>query len=186
MSAKIEPLLTVEDLDACPDDGNRYELIEGELFVSRAPGISHQRILHNLQFEFELYLKGNPIGILVPGTGAVFSDYDAVIPDLVFVSNERWTSVVSGPRITGAPDIVVEILSPGAENRRRDLSVKRQLYAKYGVKEYWAVDPENRSVDVYRLVEQNLVEIATLMDHDEISSPMLPRFQLKVSAIFSF
>src|SRR5207247_1793314 len=101
-------------------------------------------------------------------------------------SNERWTSLVSGPRITGAPDIVVEILSPGAENRRRDLSVKRQLYAKYGVKEYWAVDPENRSVDLYGLVGQNLAGTATLMDDDEISSPMLPRFQLKVSAILSF
>ncbi|MCU1266760.1 MAG: hypothetical protein JWM21_3078 [Acidobacteria bacterium] len=79
MAAKIEPLLTIEDLDACPDDGNRYELIGGELFVSRAPGLRHQRVLHNLQFEFEHYLKGNPIGIIVPGVGAVFSDYDAVI-----------------------------------------------------------------------------------------------------------
>jgi Uma2 family endonuclease len=186
MAAKIEPLLTVEDLDACPDDGNRYELIEGELFVSRAPGISHQRILHNLQFELELDLKGNPIGILVPGAGAVFSDYDAVIPDLVFVSNERWTSVVSGPRITGAPDIVVEILSPGAENRRRDLSVKRQLYAKYGVKEYWVIDPENRSVEIYRLLKQTLEIVAKLAEDDEITSCILPGFQLKVSAIFSF
>ena len=186
MAAKIEPLLTVEDLDACPDDGNRYELIEGELFVSRAPRIPHQLALQNLQFEFGAYLKGNPIGRLVPGAGAVFSDYDAVIPDLVFVLNERWPEVVSEGIFVGAPDLAIEVLSPEAENRRRDLSVKRQLYAKYGVKEYWAVDPENRSVEVYRLLKQNLVEIATLKDDDEISSPMLPRFQLKVSAIFNF
>src|SRR5882724_4562186 len=122
MAAKIEPLLTVADLDACPDDSNRYELIEGELFVSRSPGIPHQRVLHNLQVEFGIYLRGYPIGILVPGTGAVFSEYDAVIPDLVFVSNERWSEVTSASRITGAPDIVVEIISPGSENRRRDLA----------------------------------------------------------------
>ena len=90
MASSIEPLLTVADLDAFPDDdGNRYELIEGELFVSRAPGIPHQRVLNNLQMAFGIYLKENPIGIVVPGAGAVFSDYDAVIPDLAFVSNER-------------------------------------------------------------------------------------------------
>jgi Uma2 family endonuclease len=185
MAARIEPLLTVEDLDACPDDGNRYELVEGKLFVSRAPGIPHQRVLHNLQVEFGLYLRQNPIGILVPGTGAVFSDYDAVIPDIVFVRNERWADVVSGPRVTGAPDIVVEIVSPGTENRRRDLSVKRQLYAKYGVQEYWVIDPENRSVEMYRLVGPSLERIATLVHDDEITSPIIPGFELKVSAIFN-
>ena len=185
MAAKIEPLLTIEDLDACPDDGNRYELIEGELFVSRAPGIPHQRVLHNLQLEFGLYLRGNPIGILVPGTGAVFSDYDAVIPDLVFVRNERWADVVSGPRITCAPDIVVEILSPGSENLRRDLSVKRQLYAKYRVQEYWIVDPENRLVEIYRLLEHRLEKIATLTDEEKITSSILPGFQLEVRAVFN-
>ena len=90
MSAKIEPLLTVEDLDACPDDGNRYELIEGELFVSRAPAIPHQLAVQNLQFAFGNYLKDNPIGTIVPGAGAVFSQHDAVIPDLSFVRSERW------------------------------------------------------------------------------------------------
>lgn len=184
MAAKIEPLLTIEDLDACPDDGNRYELIGGELFVSRAPGVRHQRVLHNLQTEFELYIRQNPIGILVPGTGAVFSESDAVIPDLVFVLNERWEDVTTGPRITGAPDIVIEIISPGTESRRRDLLVKRQLYAKYGVAEYWVIDPENRSVDIYRLLGQTLERIATLMDEEQITSPMLPSFQLEIPAIF--
>ena len=127
--ASVEPLLTVADLDAFPDDdGNRYELIEGELFVSRAPGIPHQRVLQNLQLEFGLYLKANPIGILVPGAGAIFSDYDAVIPDLAFVRNERWDEVVTGEKFTGALDLVIEILSPGTQNRQRDLSAKRYLY----------------------------------------------------------
>ena len=185
MAANIKPLLTVADLDACPDDNNRYELIEGELFVSRAPGIPHQRVLHNLQMEFGSYLKANNIGILVPGTGAIFSDYDAVIPDLVFVRNERWENVTSGQKIIGAPDIVVEILSPGNENRRRDLSVKRQLYGKYGVDEYWIVDSENLSVLVFRLQAQTLEEVATLTGDDELTSPILPGFDVKVRTIFN-
>jgi Uma2 family endonuclease len=185
MAAKIEPLLTVADLDACPDDGNRYELIEGELFVSRSPGIPHQLILHNLQMELGQYLRANPIGILVPGTGAIFSDYDAVIPDLLFVQHERWENVTSGQKVTGAPDIIVEILSPGAENRRRDLQVKRQLYSKYGVAEYWIVDGENQSVLIFRLQDKTLEEIATLRDEDAITSPMLPAFALTVKTIFS-
>lgn len=186
MAAKVGPLLTVADLDACPDDNNRYELIEGELFVSRAPGLPHQRVLHNLQMTLGNYLQKNPIGILVPGTGAVFSDYDAVIPDVVFVRNERWESVTSEQKITGAPDIVIEILSPGSENRRRDLIVKRQLYAKYGVAEYWVVDTDNKNVLLFRLQGQTLEEAALFSEDDEVTSPLLPGFQLNVAAIFKF
>ncbi len=95
--------------------------------MSRAPGIPHQRVLLNLQIELAEYLKLNPIGRIVPGAGAVFSNYDAVIPDLVFVRNDRWEQVVANDRFTGALDLVVEIISPGSENRRRDLFAKRQL-----------------------------------------------------------
>ena len=186
MASRIEPLLTVADLDAFPDDdGNRYELIEGELFVSRAPGIPHQRVLLNLELGLSDYLKAHPIGILVPGAGAIFSDYDAVIPDLAFVRNERWDQVVSGEKFTGALDLVIEILSPGTQNRQRDLSAKRRLYGKYGVKEYWIVDCENREVLVLRLQGQMLEEIATLKGDDELTSPLLSGFQLKVSTIFT-
>jgi len=185
MAARIEPLLTVADLDACPDDSNRYELIGGELFVSRAPGIPHQRVLNNLQVAFALYLKSNPIGILVPGAGAIFSDYDAVIPDITFVRNERWDQVVTGEKFTGALDIVIEIVSSGAENRRRDFLVKRQLYGKYGIKEYWIIDTENRYVLIYRLQGESLEQVATLRADDEITSPFLPGFRLPAAEIFS-
>ncbi len=186
MASRIEPLLTVADLDAFPDDdGNRYELIEGELFGSRAPGIPHQRVLLNLELGLSDYLKANPIGILVPGAGAIFSDYDAVIPDLAFVRNERWDQVVTGEKFTGALDLVIEILSPGTQNRQRDLSAKCQLYGKYGAKEYWIVDSEKQEVLVFRLQEQTLEEIATLKSDDELTSPLLSDFRLKVSTIFN-
>jgi len=186
MASKIEPLLRVADLDAFPDDdGNRYELIEGELFVSCAPGIPHQRVLNSLQFELVSYLKAHPIGILVPGAGAIFSDYDAVMPDLAFVRHERWDQVVTGERFTGAVDLVVEILSPGSANRRRDLEAKRRLYGKYNVEEYWIVDSENRSISVLRLEANKLNEIANLTGDDELTSAVLPHFRLPVSAIFN-
>ena len=186
MASRIEPLLTVADLDAFPDDdGNRYELIDGELFVSCAPGIPHQRVLHNLQMEFGSFLKTNPIGILVPGAGAIFSDYDAVIPDLAFVCNERWDEVVTGEKFTGPLDLVIEILSPGNQNRQRDLTAKRKLYGKLGVKEYWIVDSENKQILVLRLKGKTLEDISMLNRDDELTSPLFPGFQLKVSTIFN-
>jgi Uma2 family endonuclease len=185
MAARIEPLLTVADLDACPEDNNRYELIEGELFVSRAPGISHQRVVLNLEIILSNYLREHPIGILVPGAGAIFSDYDAVIPDLAFVRNERWDQVVTGEKFTGALDLVIEVTSPGAENRRRDLLVKRQLYGKYGVGEYWVVDSDNRQIEVYRLRDQHLASAGTFKNSDELDTPLMPGFKLAVNTIFS-
>jgi len=185
MASRIEPLLTVADLDACPEDNNRYELIGGELFVSRAPGLSHQRVLVNLLLAFGRYLEANRIGVIVPGAGLILSDYDAVIPDLAFVSNERWDEVVTGEKFTRAVDLVIEIVSPGKENRERDLLVKRQLYAKYGVKEYWIVDSENLSVLIFRLREQTLEEIVVVSGDEEVTSPQLPGFQLQVKAIFN-
>jgi Uma2 family endonuclease len=184
MAARIEPLLTVADLDACPEDNNRYELIEGELFVSRAPGISHQRIVLNLEIVLSNYLREHPIGLLVPGAGAIFSDYDAVIPDLAFVRHERWDEVVTGEKFTGALDLVIEVTSPGTDNRRRDLLVKRQLYGKYGVAEYWVVDCDNRQIEVYRLQNQLLESAGTFKNGDQLETPLIPGFKLAVDVIF--
>ena len=151
MASNIKHLMTVAELDAFPDDGKRYELIEGELFVSSAPGLPHQLVLTNLAGEFVIYLKQNPIGIVVTGPGAVFSNYDAVIPDLAFVGHDRWDTIVANNRFVAAPDLVIEIISPGSENHARDLKAKRMLYGRYGVQEYWVVDSENRSVLIFRL-----------------------------------
>lgn len=179
--------MTVADLDAFPDDdGKRYELIEGELFVSCAPGLPHQLVLHNLQLELGNYLRQNPIGVLAPGPGAVFSNYDAVIPDLVFVSNERWDSIVENDRFVAAPDLVIEIVSPGSENRARDLKAKRRLYGKYGVQEYWIVDSENRSVLVFRLQGRILEQVLSLRPDDKLTSPLLPGLIVKLTEVFKF
>jgi Uma2 family endonuclease len=185
MATKIEPLLTIADLDLTPDDGNRYELIEGELFVSRAPGIPHQRIVYNLLMALGTYLLRNPLGMLIPGPGVIFSELSGVIPDLVFVRQERQPEIAAGERVMGAPDLVIEVVSPGAENARRDRVVKRQLYRKYGVQEYWIVDPEQRAVEVYRRQRHRLEHIGTFMDDAVISSPLFPGFQLRSLDVFS-
>src|SRR5581483_3292718 len=141
-----KPLATIADLELMPDDGNRYEIIEGEIIVSRSPSIIHQIIFGNLLTELRLFLRSNPIGVVLGGIGVILDDLNGVIPDIVFVSNKKRDEIASGERINGAPDLVIEILSPGKENARRDRVIKRQTYGNFEVSEYWIVDGENRSV----------------------------------------
>jgi Uma2 family endonuclease len=185
MSTKIDPLLTVEDLDAMPDDGNRYEIIEGELIVSRSPDKEHQTVSGNLFFVIKNFLIQNPIGQVWATLGTILSDYDAVIPDLVFVSNSLLDTIAAGARIQGAPDLAIEIVSPGKENSRWDRIAKRQLYGKFGVKEYWIVDAEQRNIEVYVLESDSLKLFALYNEQDQLISFVLPGFSCKVKAIFA-
>lgn len=179
MAAKLEPVLTIADLDSMPEDGNRYELIEGELFVSRSPSLAHQRTVGNVLFIVRQYLLGNPLGEILTGPGVIFS---GVIPDLVYFSHERGNEIATGDMLAGAPELIIEILSPGTENRRRDEHAKRQLYKKYGVKEYWILDPQRLTVQVFRTTRLKLV--ATLGIRDVLSTSLLPGFRCPVKEIF--
>jgi len=182
MTTKAQ-LLTIADWDAMPyGDGNRYEIIEGELFVSCSPGLTHQIVSDNLVVLLRNFLRLNPIGIAVSTPGLVLSEYSGVIPDIVYFSDISRQRVVSGERLTGAPDLVIEILSKGAENARRDRVVKRQLYAKHRVPEYWIIDCHRRAVEIYRLEALELVTI--LEKNDELSTNVLPGFSCSVSDIF--
>lgn len=182
MAAKIEPMLTIADIDSLPEDGNRYEVIEGELFVSAGPSLSHQGVVLLLLVAIHKYLDAHPIGRVWSGPGVILSDFSGVIPDLVFISNERLTEIASGDRVAGAPDLIIEVLSPGAENAHRDRQAKRQLYRKYGVKEYWLVDAQKRAIEVYR--SQRFRLAATLGMKDQLTSPILPGFECPVREIF--
>ena len=184
MSAKIEPVLTVADLESLPDDGNRYELFEGELIVSRAPSLSHQRVLGNLYAILRAYLDQNPTGEVFLTPGVIFDQFNSAIPDAVFISSQRRSEIISGERIVGAPELVVEIVSPGQENSRRDRELKRQVYGKHGVREYWIADPGTRSLEIYRLQRRTLKLVATLTDKDKVTSPILPGFNCQASQIF--
>ena len=184
MAARIEPLITVDDLDSMPEDGNRYEVIEGELFVSRAPGVPHQRVLKNAVVAFDNYLGDNPIGEVIPTPGLIFGKYSGVIPDIVFYTHERAKEIISGERLVASPELVIEILSRGSSNVARDRIVKRQLYAKYAVAEYWIVDAENRAIEVYRLQNGTLESAVIFRYEDEITTPLLPGFKCSVARIF--
>ena len=185
MATRIEPLMTIADLDAMPDDEYRYEIIEGELFVSRSPSLTHQTVSGNLFRSIDTYLIENPIGRIWATPGVILSEFSGVIPDLVYVSHQRRAEIASGDRVTGAPDLVIEILSPGSENERRDRVAKKQLYGKHGVKEYWIVDFENRSIEIYQPRGHSMRLRARLNDQDEITSSVLPGYRCKVKTIFA-
>lgn len=184
MATRIEPVLTVDDLDVMPDDGNHYEVIEGKLFMSCAPNLAPQLIISNLIALIRFFLDRNPIGKVITTPGVILSKFNGVIPDLVFVTNERFKEIATGGRLMGAPELVVEILSPGVENEQRDRVAKRHLYAKYGVKEYWIIDPEMKPVDLYRLQKRGLKLVRVYSGEEEITSLLLPGFKCKASAIF--
>lgn len=184
MNTQIQPVLTIADLDCTPDDGNKYELIEGEIYMSRAPSLTHQITLQNFLMVLGSFLTSNPIGIVVPGPGVIFDDFNGVIPDIVFFTNERRAEIASGDRLNGAPDLCVELISPGAENERRDRVLKRRLYGRFGVKEYWLVDLVNRSVEVCQLGEEGLEIAAIFAGEDEMTSSVLPGFRVKLADLF--
>src|SRR5262249_6250127 len=153
---------------------NRYEIIEGELFVSKAPSLNHQRCLRNLMDEFSGYLKKNPIGEVIPTPGVIFNDINGVIPDLVFIHKNQKNKIASREKIYGAPTIVVEIMSPGKENIERDRDVKRQIYGKQGVKEYWIIDLENRILEQYKIKNNKLELYSILGEKDILKTKILP------------
>lgn len=124
----------------------------------------------------------NPLGEILTTPGVIFSNFSGVIPDLVYVSFERGKEIATGDRITGAPESIIEVLSPGAENRHRDEHAKRQLYKKYGVKEYWILDPQQRTVQVFRTARFKLT--ATLGTLDVLTTPLLPGLRCPVKEIF--
>ncbi len=192
---EVRPLpirYTADELEFMPEDDNRYELIEGELFVSRAPHLDHQRTVTNFMRVFLPYLEINSIGEIFTTPGVIFSPQDAVIPDLVFVTHEtiKKSVIGEGERFEGkfnaAPDLLIEILSYGKKDIERDRVIKRELYGKYRVKEYWIVDGMFNTIEVYRLTGEGLNRIKRFDLHESIETPLLPDFSLKLTDIFRF
>jgi Uma2 family endonuclease len=186
MSRSTELPLTVSDLEGAPDDGNRYEVIEGELHVSAAPSFFHQRVLFHLTLALGNHLEEHPAGLVAPGVGVIFDQFNGVIPDLVYLSQERKTHILENGRLTAAPEIVVEILSPGSTNEKRDRVVKRELYSTRGVHEYWIVDCEAKSVEVYRKRKEGGLKLAAnLRAEDDLTSSVLLEFRLPLAQLFA-
>ena len=184
MNTKLK-ILTIADWDSMPHgDGNRYEIIEGELFVSRSPGLTHQIVLSNLTALIWSYLKTNPIGTVAINPGVVLSNINGVIPDLVFFRKEQRETIVTDDRLTGAPALVIEIVSPGPANIRRDRITKLQLYAAYDIPEYWIVDPKSKTLEKYINSDSSLILLETLGEDEKLTTIAIPGFSCRVREIF--
>lgn len=141
-----------------PNDGKRYQILDGELDVTPAPSIRHQRISRDLGWFLVAGLKRRELGeVFYAPVDVVLDRHNIVQPDLLFVSNAR-AAIIGAQRIEGAPDLVVEILSAGS--RRTDVITKSELYARFGVQHYWIVDPELDRIEVYRLEDRGYELVA--------------------------
>lgn len=176
---------TSADLALMPDDGKRYEIIEGELYVSRQPGFEHQYTCGQLFRFLQEWNEENGTGVAIIAPGVIFADDDDVAPDVVWVSRERLADAVDkAGHLRKAPELIVEVLSPGKANERRDRQAKLKLYSRRDVKEYWIVDWMQRLVEVYRREQDALKLKATLHEEDAIESPLLPGFSCQVAKLF--
>ena len=178
----VQRRYTSRDLDLLPEiEGIRYEIIDGELHVSKAPGLEHQFVCLSLGSALHIWSMSGDRGRAYSAPGLVFSDDDDVIPDLVWISLDRLgVGRDAAGHITVGPDLAIEVLSPGSTNERRDRESKLALYSRRGVDEYWIVDWRQHTVDVFRRVEGELALVATLTDGERITSPLLPGFETDV------
>ena len=141
--------LTYQDYLQFPDDGQRYEIIEGELYVSPAPNIRHQTVSMNLSTVLNVHVRAGGLGkVLAAPTDLKFADPSIVQPDILYI-RQAARGIITTQNIQGAPDLVVEIISPSST--RTDLEIKRDLYARYGVRNYWVAHPQEEWLRAYEL-----------------------------------
>jgi len=174
--------LTVQDYRELPEGPPYYQLIEGDLFMAPSPDAFHQDILGNLYFLLRTYLEKRPIGTLRFAPSDVqLTELNVYQPDLYFVSNAR-RSILSAQGAEGAPDLVVEVLSP--KTAKLDKVAKRSVYARTGVKELWLIDPGLKQVQVYHLGRSSAVSMATYREKQSFASPLLPGLKISVAKVF--
>jgi Uma2 family endonuclease len=177
---------TSADLDALPDDGRRYEIIDGELFVSKQPHFYHQHVSGKIYGLLENWSNQSQLGQTIIAPGLIFADDNDVVPDVAWLSRERLAVALGDDgKLHSAPDLVVEVLSPGSTNQRRDREAKLKLYSRRGVIEYWIVDWQAQSIAIYRRQNADLELSGTLTNGTQLESPLLPGFSEKVDALFA-
>ena len=175
---------TSADLEVMPDDGKRYEIIDGDLYVSKQPHWYHQLVCASILASLRAWSKQTGAGYANLAPGVIFGDGDDVAPDLVWIARDRLAAALEADgKLHAAPDLAVEVLSPGSANERRDREAKLKLYSTRGVQEYWIVDWRIRQIEVYRRRQAQLEIVATLREEDELSSPLLPGFSCAVAAL---
>ncbi len=172
---------TYDDYLKTPDD-KRYELIEGELYMTPSPITNHQRISGRIEFELRKFVVENDCGeVFYAPYDVYFDDENVVQPDILFISKDR-LNIIGEKNLQGAPDLVIEILSES--NAYRDLIQKKKLYARFGVKEYWIVVPGEKTIDIHILKDKTYQLHQTLGEDDTLESQIIKGFKMELKAIF--
>ena len=184
--ARSRTRLTYDDFLLFPDDGKRHELIGGEHYVTASPNVRHQRILGRLYLAIGTFLGPHPeMGqVFLSPLDVVLSRWDVVEPDLLFVAGDQ-DPILTAANVQGAPALVVEISSPST--RKRDLHLKRALFERTGVREYWIVDPDKDAVVVHRRTDQGQFEVLQLTrgSAELLTTPLLPGLEIALTALFA-
>jgi Uma2 family endonuclease len=179
MSTAIK--FTYQDYLQLPED-RRYEIVDGDLFMVPAPVPYHQRVSRNLARYLDRFVTDNDLGeVFSAPCDLLLSETDVVQPDLFYISKAR-LSIITETNIQGAPDLIVEILSPATA--QRDRGIKQKLYARGGVAEYWIVDPATKSVEVLTLKAGAFQVAGRYGPHDTLVSPLLPGLPIPLPQVF--
>lgn len=177
---------TSRDLEVLPENGKRYEIIDGELYVTKQPHYYHQDVCSNLVVLLGEWSLRTGAGTVPIAPGLIFAEDEDVAPDVVWVSAARLPEILgSDGHLHGAPELVIEVLSPDPANARRDRETKVKLYSRRGVDEYWIVDWQAHVVDVYRRSGEALEMVDHLAGDAVIQSPLLPGFAGPLARVFT-
>ena len=184
MGIGIVPKLDFEQFRQLPDDGRRYELVRGEAHLTPSPATKHQIILARIHASLEGYISRTHLGrVLFAPLDVRLSTDTALQPDLIFVANAH-AAIVQEDYIRGAPDLVVEILSPSTA--AHDRATKLPLYAEAGLKELWMIDPQAKTVEMPKLQGNKYLVEAALAGSRALTSTYFPGWELPLQDLFDF
>ncbi len=174
---------TYEDYLNLPDDGNRYEIINGDLIMTASPVTSHQKISIFLSTEIQVYVTKENIGfVFYSPYDVIFDDKNIYQPDILFISKEN-KNIITEENIKGSPDLIVEILSPSTAYY--DLFEKKEVYEKFGVKEYWIVDPQKHWIEIYTLKQNKYVLFNRTEKKGKVKSSLFKKLDIDASKLFA-
>ena len=174
--------MTYDQYCLLPEDGKQYEVIDGELFMTPAPRTRHQKIVVRLTEELSRFVRENRRGeVFVAPTDVLLDRHTIVQPDVLFIRQQR-LEIVGEEAIEGAPDLVVEVLSPSTFYK--DLRKKMTAYSQFGVQEYWIVDPETETIEIYARRDDKLQLAQKFSSGDAVESALLPGLRLAVKDVF--
>ena len=178
----MRPRVSYADLERAPEDGRRYELYDGEVFVVPAPIPLHQLAVHQFADLLKAYAHKHGGLVFLSPIDIVFSEFDVLQPDVVFFERGRERLIDLWKPIRVAPDLAVEVLSPTTATT--DRGKKMQMFARYGVREYWLVDPDARTIEVYWLAGDTYALAQTAAEAETVRSTILPEFSFIVGVLF--